>query len=41
MEYEGVTGRWHFDDQHNPLKPVVVVRINAEEIVFQGTVAPE
>jgi branched-chain amino acid transport system substrate-binding protein len=41
MEYEGVTGRWHFDDHHNPLKPVVIVRINAEEIVFQSTLAPE
>jgi branched-chain amino acid transport system substrate-binding protein len=41
MPYEGVTGRWRFDDQHNPLKPVVIVRIQAEKIVFQAALAPE
>jgi branched-chain amino acid transport system substrate-binding protein len=41
MEYEGVTGRWRFDDRHNPLKPVVIVRIQGERVVFHDTVQPE
>ena len=40
MEYEGVSGRWTFDTQHNPLKPVVVNRIEGEAGVFHGTVRP-
>jgi branched-chain amino acid transport system substrate-binding protein len=41
MDYEGVTGRWRFDGRHNPLKPVVIVRIQAEKVVFQATLTPE
>ncbi len=34
MEFEGVTGRWRFDTQHNPLKPVVVVHVQGGHVVF-------
>lgn len=40
MEFEGVTGRWHFDAQHNPVKPVVVVRIEGEDVIFHEVVGP-
>ena len=40
MEFEGVTGNWRFDAGHNPLKPVVVVRIDGADIVFSGTSQP-
>jgi branched-chain amino acid transport system substrate-binding protein len=40
MELEGITGGWRFDAQHNPLKPVVVVRIEGEDVVFHSTVRP-
>jgi len=40
MEFEGVTGGWHFDAQHNPLKPVVVVYIQGGDVVFHTTVRP-
>jgi branched-chain amino acid transport system substrate-binding protein len=40
LEFEGVTGRWRFDARHNPLKPVVVVRIAAGDVVFYKDVQP-
>jgi branched-chain amino acid transport system substrate-binding protein len=40
MEYEGVTGRWTFDAQHNPLKPVVLYRIEGEGGTFHSAVRP-
>jgi len=40
MEFAGVTGRWSFDARHNPLKPVVVNRIEGEEGGFYGSVRP-
>lgn len=39
-EFEGVTGGWRFDAQHNPLKPVVVVKIEGGDVVFYTTVRP-
>jgi branched-chain amino acid transport system substrate-binding protein len=40
MEFEGVTGRWRFDAQHNPLKPVVVVQIKGGSTAFHSLVQP-
>jgi branched-chain amino acid transport system substrate-binding protein len=40
MEFEGVTGRWTFDAQHNPLKTVVLNRIEGEAGGFHSTVRP-
>jgi branched-chain amino acid transport system substrate-binding protein len=40
MEFEGVTGRWRFDAQHNPIKPVVVVRVQDGGVAFYGIVRP-
>jgi branched-chain amino acid transport system substrate-binding protein len=40
MEFEGVTGRWSFDAQHNPLKPVVVNHIEGDAGVFHSTSRP-
>jgi len=40
IEFEGVTGGWRFSAQHDPLKPVVVVKINDGEVVFHTTVRP-
>jgi branched-chain amino acid transport system substrate-binding protein len=40
MEFDGVTGRWRFDAQHNPLKPVVVVQIKEGNAAFYGQVGP-
>jgi branched-chain amino acid transport system substrate-binding protein len=40
MEFEGVTGRWRFDAQHNPVKPVVVVRVEGGDVIFHGVIHP-
>jgi len=40
MEFEGVTGRWRFDAQHNPIKPVVVVLIEGGDVAFYDLVGP-
>jgi branched-chain amino acid transport system substrate-binding protein len=40
MEFEGVTGRWRFDAQHNPIKPVVIVRVQEGGVVFHSIVKP-
>jgi branched-chain amino acid transport system substrate-binding protein len=40
MEFDGVTGRWRFDAQHNPLKPVVVVQIKEGRAAFYGLIGP-
>ncbi len=40
MEFEGVTGRWRFDAQHNPVKPVVVVRVQEGGVVFHFLQTP-
>jgi branched-chain amino acid transport system substrate-binding protein len=39
-EFAGVTGPFQFDERHNPVKPVPVVYINKEKIVFTKTIAP-
>ena len=39
IEFEGVTGRWRFDTQHNPLKPVVVFRIEEGDVYFYDVVS--
>ena len=39
IEFEGVTGRWRFDTQHNPLKPVVVLRIEGGGMYFYDVVS--
>jgi branched-chain amino acid transport system substrate-binding protein len=38
VDFEGVTGRWRFDTQHNPLKPVVLVRVEDGGVVFYEVV---
>jgi branched-chain amino acid transport system substrate-binding protein len=40
LEFEGVTGHWRFDSRHNPLKPVVVVRIEEGDVIFYKDVQP-
>jgi branched-chain amino acid transport system substrate-binding protein len=40
MEFEGVTGRWTFDAQHNPLKPVVLNRIEGGGVAFHTIARP-
>ena len=40
MEFEGVTGGWRFDAQHNPLKPVAINHIVGGDVVFHNTVRP-
>jgi len=40
LEFEGVTGRWRFDSRHNPLKPVVVVRIQEGDVIFYKDIQP-
>lgn len=39
IEFEGVTGRWRFDTQHNPLKPIVVLRIEGGNVYFYDVVS--
>jgi branched-chain amino acid transport system substrate-binding protein len=41
IEFEGVTGRWHFDTRHDPIKPVVVVRIEGGDVIFHDLVQPD
>lgn len=36
-EYNGVTGRWRFDSQHNPLKDVVVLGVEDGQTHWVGT----
>lgn len=38
-EYEGATGRWRFDAQHNPLKDVVVLQLEHGGARYAGTVS--
>jgi branched-chain amino acid transport system substrate-binding protein len=38
--FEGITGQITFDDQHNPIKPVPIVYIDHERIVFSAAVSP-
>jgi branched-chain amino acid transport system substrate-binding protein len=40
MEFEGVTGSWRFDAQHNPLKPVAVNHIVGGDVIFHSTIRP-
>lgn len=39
IEFEGVTGRWRFDAQHNPLKPVVVFHNVGGDVYFYDIVS--
>jgi branched-chain amino acid transport system substrate-binding protein len=38
--FDGVTGPIHFDDQHNPLKPVPVAQIKNGQIIFSSMISP-
>ena len=38
--FEGITGRITFDDQHNPIKPVPIMYIDHERIVFSTAISP-
>lgn len=40
IEFKGVTGDWHFDAQHNPIKPVVVMQIKDSDVIFHSIVQP-
>ncbi|MGC8880618.1 MAG: ABC transporter substrate-binding protein, partial [Anaerolineae bacterium] len=37
MEYEGVTGCWRFDAQHNPLKRAFFLRVQDGTLQFAGS----
>ncbi len=39
--FEGVTGPLNFDQQHNPLKPVPILRIDQEKSAFVGSIIPK
>ena len=39
IEFEGVTGRWKFDAEHNPLKDVVVLQLEPGGTRYVGTVS--
>lgn len=39
-EFEGLAGRFHFDAQHNPLKPVPVVQLQGGQLVLVKYVNP-
>jgi branched-chain amino acid transport system substrate-binding protein len=41
MEFEGVTGRWRFDARHNPIKPIVVARVEGGDVVYYDMVQLE
>ncbi len=38
--FDGVTGPIRFDDQHNPLKPVLVAQIKNGQIIFSSLISP-
>jgi branched-chain amino acid transport system substrate-binding protein len=40
LEFEGVTGDWYFDAQHNPVKPLVMVHIKDGDVIFHSIVRP-
>ncbi len=40
IEFPGLTGTIHFDDQHNPIKPLVVVAVKDQGLVFEDQVMP-
>jgi hypothetical protein len=37
MEYEGVTGRWRFDAQHNPSKQAFFLRVQDGTLQLVGS----
>ncbi len=40
IEFHGLTGTIHFDPQHNPIKPAVILAVTPDGFVFQGLVKP-
>jgi len=40
MVYEGVSGPIVFDESHNPVRPLIVVRADPEGLVYQGRFEP-
>ncbi len=38
--FDGVTGRITIDEQHNAVKPAVVVKVDAGKLAYQTTIAP-
>ncbi|MGQ9502403.1 MAG: ABC transporter substrate-binding protein [Anaerolineae bacterium] len=41
VDYEGVTGHWHFNAQHNPLKQAVFLRVQNGTLQFAGSASVE
>jgi len=39
LEYQGVTGRLSFDQQHNPQKEVIILVIEGGQSTYAGTAA--
>ena len=40
MNWEGVTGTFHFDEQHNPIKSAPILGIRSGRRVFITTIDP-
>jgi branched-chain amino acid transport system substrate-binding protein len=40
LQYEAVSGKITFDDQHNPIKSAVVMQVKDGKVVFADTIAP-
>lgn len=41
IDYEGVTGRWRFNAQHDPLKQAIFLRVQNGTLQFAGTASVE
>jgi branched-chain amino acid transport system substrate-binding protein len=41
LEYQGVTGHWRFDEQHNPLKETVILQVKDGRLGFVKSVSLE
>jgi branched-chain amino acid transport system substrate-binding protein len=41
LEYQGVTGHWRFDEQHNPLKETVLLQVKDGRLGFVKSVSLE
>jgi branched-chain amino acid transport system substrate-binding protein len=40
LRWEGVTGAIHFDPDHNPIKPAVIMQVKDGQVRYAGSVAP-
>ncbi|MBU0491202.1 MAG: ABC transporter substrate-binding protein [Chloroflexi bacterium] len=40
IEFEGVSGTWTYDAQHNPIKSVTIMQVKDGERVYVGTITP-